>query len=254
MVMGGFEAALDPASGGSFGFEHRICAADGAVRWLQAAGQVTFDADGAPLRALGSSRDVTARRQSQERQRLLMAELDHRVKNILATVQSIALRTLGPGPSGEALLGRIAALAQAHAILSAEEWRGAELTGLLDAVLSAHRTAPGRVSLEGPRVVLAPKIAQSMALALHELVTNAAKYGALATAAGRLSVRWERLGEPDRLSLVWRESGGPPVSPPGRRGFGSTLIERSLAYEFEAKVDMQFRPDGLVCEIDLPLG
>lgn len=254
LVLGGFQAALDPAGGGRFGFEHRVCAADGAVRWLQAAGQVVFDAAGAPLRALGSSREVTARRQAEERQRLLMAELDHRVKNILATVQSIALRTLGPGPGGEALMGRIAALAQAHAILSAEEWRGAELGGLLEAMLSAHRAAPGRVELQGPRVVLAPKLAQSVSLALHELVTNAAKYGALSTRAGRLSVRWERLSEPARLRLLWRESGGPPVAPPARRGFGSTLIERSLAYEFEARIDLQYPPEGVVCEIELPLG
>jgi len=253
LVLSGFEAALDPRSGGRFGFEHRVCAADGAVRWLQAAGQVVFASDGAPLRAVGSTREVTERRHAQERQRLLMAELDHRVKNVLATVQSIALRTLGPGPSGEALMGRIAALAQAHAILSAEEWRGAELTGLLEAVLSAHSTAPGRVTLEGPKVVLPPKLAQSVALALHELVTNAAKYGALSTGAGRISARWERLDGPGRLRLLWRESGGPPVSPPGRRGFGSTLIERSLAYEFEARVDVQYRPDGVVCEIELPL-
>jgi PAS domain S-box-containing protein len=252
-VLAGYQAALDPRGDGRFGFEHRICAADGAVRWLQAAGQVVFDAAGAPVRALGSSRDVTARRQSEERQRLLMAELDHRVKNALATVQSIALRTLGPGPSGEALMGRIAALAHAHAILSAEEWRGAELRGLVEAVVSAHSTAPGRVSLKGPDVVLPPKLAQSVALALHELVTNAAKYGALSTRGGRLSLEWDRLDEPARLRLLWRESGGPPVAPPVRRGFGSTLIERSLAYEFEARVEMRFEREGVVCDMELPL-
>ena len=252
-VLRGYEAALDPASDGLFSFEHRVQAADGVERWLSAAGQVVFGAGGRPIRAIGTARDVTERKADERRQRLLMAELDHRVKNILATVQSIATRTLGSDAEAQALHGRIAALADAHSILSAEEWRGAELTGLLDAVLTAHRTGRSRVSLEGPPVVLQPKLAQSFALALHELTTNAAKYGSLSVETGRVRLRWEVLPNPQRLRLVWRESEGPPVTAPARRGFGSLLIERSLAYEFQARVDLQYRPEGLRCEFELPL-
>jgi PAS domain S-box-containing protein len=253
MVLRDYEAALDPSGDGRFGFEHRIQAADGAERWLLAAGQVVFDADGRPVRAIGTARDVTERKADDRRQRLLMAELDHRVKNVLATVQSIATRTLNADAAAQALLGRIAALAHAHSILSAEEWRGAELAGLLEAVLTAHRTGRSRVSLEGPSVMLPPKLAQSLALMLHELTTNAAKYGALSVETGRVRLRWEVSPRPQRLRLVWRESEGPPVGPPARRGFGSMLIEQSLAYEFLSKVDVQYRPEGLRCEIDLPL-
>ena len=254
LVLGDYEAALDPAGDGMFDFEHRIRAADGAERWLSAAGQVVFDAAGRAIRAIGTAREVTERKTDERRQRLLMAELDHRVKNVLATVQSIATRTLGSDDAARALLGRIAALADAHSILSAEEWRGAELAGLLESVLTAHRTGRSRVSIEGPAVMLQPKLAQSLALTLHELTTNAAKYGSLSGETGRVRLRWEVLTEPRRLRLVWRESDGPPVTPPARRGFGSLLIERSLAYEFQARVDMRYPPEGLRCEIELPLG
>ena len=252
-VLRAFEAALTAPGDGRFAVEHRIQAADGVERWLSAAGQVVFDASGRAVRAIGTARDVTDRKADERRQRLLMAELDHRVKNVLATVQSITARTLGSDGGARALMGRIAALADAHSILSAEEWRGAELTGLLESVLTAHRTGRSRVSLEGPAVMLEPKLAQSLALALHELTTNAAKYGSLSVETGRVRLRWDVLPDPRRLHLVWRESEGPPVAPPDRQGFGSLLIERSLAYEFQARVEVQYRPDGLRCEMELPL-
>ena len=199
----------------------------------------------------GLVRDITERKRAEEHQRLLMAELDHRVRNTLAAVQSMARQTLGEGERVEAFLGRLAAFAQAHTLLAQGRWRGAGLKALVGAALEAHG---GRVHPDGPDVLLRPKATQALGMVLHELATNAAKYGAWSVPEGRVAVRWRvRAGDPRRLVLEWAEEGGPAVRPPRCQGFGTRLVEWSLAHELEGTAALEFRPEGLRCAIELPL-
>jgi two-component sensor histidine kinase len=216
---------------------------------------VTVDITEAKRAAEALRAEVAQRKQSEERQQMLVHELNHRVKNMLATVQSVARQSLGsPERSGPArdFEERLMALAWAYEILTREHWAGASLSEVIERTLAPHmdRAAP-RLALDGPSLWLTPNQAISLALAMHELATNAVKYGALSTDSGRIGVRWrilERAGT-RRLDLEWRESGGPPVSPPQRRGFGSRLIERSLSGELHGAVTMSFDPAGLVCRV-----
>ena len=202
-------------------------------------------------------RDITERKQAEERQRLLVNELNHRVKNALATVQSIAAQSLkGADVSPEArerFTARLLALAKANDVLVAREWSGATLQAIAEQVASPHAGAndKGRFAISGPPVDLAPKAAMAVALALHELATNAAKYGALSTPAGRVELSWTVEGE--ALRLTWRETGGPPAAKPARTGFGTRLIQRGLTAELKAVVAMDYRPEGLVCTMTAPL-
>ncbi|MBV1795722.1 sensor histidine kinase [Siccirubricoccus sp. G192] len=200
---------------------------------------------------------VQALRLQDERQHLLLNELNHRVKNSLAAVQAIAAQTLGAAPDLETakarLQARLLALSAAHDVLTRESWEGASLAELFDAALAPLRPAePGRVLREGPPIWLPPRAVLALTLAFHELATNAAKYGALSVPAGRVTVEWAL--RPGRLLwLRWTESGGPHVAPPTRRGFGSRLIERSLAHDLRGRVAMGFRPNGVVCTIEAAL-
>jgi two-component sensor histidine kinase len=174
-------------------------------------------------------REIQERVRAEERQQLLIHELNHRVKNMLATVQSVARQSLGRPRSGGPLADfedRLMALAWTHDILTRERWAGASIATILTRTLAPH-AKEGRVAFDGPDLRLSPKMALALAMGIHELATNAAKYGALSTEAGLVSVTW-RL-EQDQLLLAWRESGGPPVAPPATRGFGSRLLERALA-------------------------
>lgn len=198
--------------------------------------------------------DVTDRVFAQEQQKLLIDELNHRVKNTLATVQAIADQTLrttaDPASFRSAFESRLMALSATHDLLTAEGWRSA---GLRDVLLGEMRPyGVERYSLDGPEVPLAPSQAVALGLLIHELTTNAAKYGALSTAAGRVAVRWTVEG--GVLALTWTETGGPPVSPPTRQGFGSRLIERSLEGALGGKAKLDYRPEGLACSVRLPLG
>jgi len=203
--------------------------------------------------------DVTERKSADARQRLLLNELNHRVKNSLATVQAIAAQSLrGPEVAPEArerFAARLVALARANDVLVADAWRSASLASVAHEMATPHGEAE-RFAIAGPEVNLAPQVATAMALALHELATNAAKYGALSTPDGQVAVTWtvEGDGEARRLSLTWRETGGPPVSAPGPMGFGTRLIRRGLAAELNAEVHMDYQPTGLVFTLSAPLG
>jgi two-component sensor histidine kinase len=200
--------------------------------------------------------DITDRRRADEHRELLVNELNHRVKNTLAVVQALANRTfLQPGqadPRVDVYAGRLAALAHAHNLLSNEGWTKAYLADVARQTLPLAREAEERISVSGPPVILNPKQAVTLAMALHELYTNAVKYGSLSAASGSVDLSWQTLPE-RRLSLSWRERGGPQVSPPSRRGFGSTLIEQALVAEFDAAVRMDFRPEGLSCTMEAAL-
>ena len=238
--------------------EYRIRNADGLYRWYNARGVPVLD-DGAVRKWVGVCIDIHDRKQADEHLRLMVHELNHRVKNNLATVQAIAAQTLRETKTfGEAKLdftARLAALARAHDVLTRENWDGATLTELFDAVLEPHCGAgEARCALTGPALRVDSKTALALSMALHELGTNAAKYGAFSNAPGRVSVDWDldTVSEGPRLKLQWREYDGPPVLPPTRRGFGSRLIERGLAAELRGDVRLRFEPEGVICTIDVP--
>ena len=195
------------------------------------------------------------RAEAQERQALLMAELDHRVKNILASIQSLMRHTKRSHGTidgyVESLDRRIKAMAHAHTLLSQSRWRGAELGALLEEELRPYDGPSHPIAIVGERVELKPRAALALSLVLHELTTNAAKYGALSTEEGRVDIRWTVSA--DKLCLQWREHGGPPVEPPARKGFGRTVIETSLSYELEGDVDLRFAPKGVECDLTVPI-
>ncbi|MGU3538481.1 sensor histidine kinase [Methylobacterium sp. A54F] len=198
--------------------------------------------------------------EAEERQRLLMQELGHRVKNTLALVQAIAAQTLRGEASlaeaREAFEARLIALAQAHDLLLQGSWTEADLASLVaGAVRILAPGEAGRFRISGPDLTLGPRSALSFALALHELGTNATKYGALSTDAGEVAITWsiERAGEVPTLDFRWREAGGPAVAPPRRKGFGSRLIERSLAQGLGADVTLAYPPEGATLSVRVPL-
>jgi two-component sensor histidine kinase/PAS domain-containing protein len=244
--------ALDPEGDGRYDVEYRVKQLDGSWRWLSAWGLVEFEGQGAerrPVAIAGASRDLSERKQAEELQRLLGNELNHRVKNTLATVQSIVNQTLRGADDTETarttLNARIVALAEAHDLLTDRSWAGADL-----ADLAARAVAPfasGQIALVGPSVDVSPSQVLALSLALHELATNAAKYGALSRPEGRVELRWEV--QAGRLNLSWRESGGPRVVPPTRRGFGSRLIEHALGRDLDGKTRLEFAPEGVRCSI-----
>ncbi|MEZ0170338.1 sensor histidine kinase [Microvirga sp. TS319] len=199
-------------------------------------------------------------RRAVEHQRVLINELNHRVKNTLATVQSISAQTLRTADNKEeareALEMRLLALSRAHDVLTRESWEGADLIEVVANALKPYEI-PGesRFHIEGPHVRVTPRMSLALAMALHELATNAVKYGALSNKAGTVQVLWtvQNGAAPPRLSLRWMEAGGPPVVAPRRRGFGSRLIERSLAQDLDGHVEIAFPPTGVVCSVNAPV-
>lgn len=197
-------------------------------------------------------------RANEQHLRLMVHELNHRVKNSLAIVQAMTAQTLRrgeiPDEVRDALASRLVALASAHDVLTDEKWSGADLRDLIAQTAAPYTSLAGASPfvVEGPPVFLPPKAAIAMALAFHELATNAAKYGALSRPGGEVSVLWTLIGPetPEKLRLTWRERGGPAVPPPTRRGFGTRLIERGLASELKGQVRLDYAPEGLVCTLE----
>ncbi|MCW2318735.1 light-regulated signal transduction histidine kinase (bacteriophytochrome) [Rhodoblastus acidophilus] len=202
------------------------------------------------LELANKEREATLAHQS-----MLMCELDHRVKNALAKIQALIQQTkIGAGSVDEfalALESRIRALAHAHNLMAATHWQGANLGELIEGEIAPYRTA-SNVTVRGDDVTLTPQAASSLTLVIHELSTNAAKYGALSTPEGRLAIEWRRDALSGALILNWTERGGPRVSPPSRAGFGSVVIKRSLAHELTGSATLSFEPEGVVCVLSLP--
>jgi PAS domain S-box-containing protein len=197
-------------------------------------------------------RDITDRKKAEEQRDLLVRELYHRVNNTLATVQAIASQTFGQKDAADLFSGRLQALSNAHSILAQENWDGASLLTVIRLSLAPYRsTNEERFSIDGTDLRFDAKSVLAVSMAVHELCTNAAKYGALSQPGGRVRIRWSVAG--DRFRFSWEETGGPPVTPPTRRGFGSTMIERVLKAQLEADVRSDFRVSGLICTIDAPL-
>ena len=245
--------------GQPFEAEYRLLRADGTSVWVHDSISVLSDNEERADSVISVTLEIDERKRVEEQAALLMGELDHRVKNILAIVSSIVTQTLKANPSPEVfaatITGRLTAITRAHSLLTS---KGANGTGTLrDLVTTELDPYQGRdLTVEGPDVVLTPKAGLSVAMAIHELASNAAKYGSLSSAGGKLAVSWEvteGAGVDRHLRLHWTESGGPRIpGPPAQRGFGTTLIERALVFEFDATVERSFAPSGVVCSIDLP--
>lgn len=216
------------------------------------------DRSGKIVGASKVGRDITERKHAEEMQRLLIGELNHRVKNTLATVQSMANQTVhsarSPGDFMASFIGRLQALAQTHTMLTQSAWQGANVEELIRDQLLLGGDEDGQITCSGPAVMLHPQAALHLALVLHELGTNARKYGALSSLAGRLLIRWVvRSNESGNCLLVqWKEHGGPPVEAPAQRGFGTTLIHQSLSAH-AGDISIEYPPEGVICEISLPL-
>ncbi|MDZ4371239.1 MAG: HWE histidine kinase domain-containing protein [Phenylobacterium sp.] len=249
----------------SYVLEKRYLDAAGESIWVEVTASIVRAADGTPECFVAVVSDIAARREAraeqqryQGRLRLMINELNHRVKNTLATVQSMAAQTLraerDPTAAYAKFESRLMGLSEVHAVLTRETWHGADLREVADRALAPFHQSPGAIAITGPDVRLTPGAALTMALVFHELATNAAKYGALSCEGGRVEVGWQvqpsATAGADRLRLRWRERGGPPVSPPTRRGFGSRLIERALSGDLEGHAFMTFEPDGLECHLD----
>jgi PAS domain S-box-containing protein len=244
------------AGGGDYSAEYRIVRPEnGETRWVAARGTVLPARGGAPARIVGISQDITERRAEEERQMLLAREVDHRARNVLAVVQSVVRLTRSENPEdfAEAVEGRVAALARAHSLLSRDRWTGAGLEELVRDAFAAYRDAAAAAELSGPAVRLEAAAVQPVSMVVHELVTNAAKYGALSRPGGRVRMGWRLEGT--RLVIDWEECGGPAVpGPPVRRGFGSALIAATVKSQLGGTIDYAWAPEGLRCTIDLPAG
>ena len=236
----------------------RYANALGRYRVLQTNARPRFSASGEFLGMIGVNVDITERDEAERARDLLVAELNHRVKNTLSVVQAVAHQTFRRAASAsearKAFEGRLTTLALAHNLLTQSNWESVSLEELATMTLDANGTNSNCVSISGPAILLSPKQAVSIAMALHELCTNAVKYGALSNADGRVTVDWYRKdGARQSLEIRWIESGGPPVIAPERRGFGSLLLERTLAQDLEGQVKIAFEADGVVCSILAPL-
>jgi two-component sensor histidine kinase len=210
------------------------------------------DAAGKIVGASKIARDITEQRRSQEQIATLAREAEHRSKNLLATVQATVHLSQSETPEGlkRAIEGRIQALANVHSLFVKSRWIGAELSTVAEQELTPYMPKnESRVSIEGPEVFLEPNSAQAIAVTLHELATNAAKYGALSGAEGQIEVKWSHTAD-GRLTLLWTETGGPPVKIPTHHGFGGRVIKRMIE-QLKGQTRFDWRPAGLVCEITL---
>ncbi|RWD64092.1 MAG: GAF domain-containing protein [Mesorhizobium sp.] len=231
------------------------------VRWIATRGRVVErDSDGRPTLIFGVNYDITERKLGDERQRLLLRELNHRVKNTLATVQALATQTVRhahqPSEFLEAFSARLQALGAAHGLLSDREWRGIGIAELARIEAKAFDAGGrSRIRISGPDLLLSPDQAVGLGLILHELASNALRYGSLSVPSGKVDLEWKTQGRKGarRLVLTWRETGGPKVEPPDRHGFGSILIRRSLAKVIDSEVTHEYRPGGVFAEIAMPL-
>jgi two-component sensor histidine kinase/PAS domain-containing protein len=219
---------------------------NGRIQWNRAAGVMTLDEQGEPTRLIGVIQDITDRKQQDEQRESLLAELDHRIKNLLAVVQSVAAQSARKSSSLDVFLktfaGRLKSMSSAHDLLSAARWRGATLARIAAAELGG--LAPTQTRWDGPELFLTPRAASALSLTLHELAVNAVKFGALSTETGKVEVVWRRAPE-GGFALEWLETGGPPATAPQKRGFGATLIEDVVGRELGGRARIEYRRGGV---------
>jgi PAS domain S-box-containing protein len=243
------------ARGGDYHVEYRLAGATAGERWVEGKGRMVLDDQGRPLRMTGVCMDITERKQAERRLDLALQELRHRVKNMLAVVQSLASQKLRHGGSLEAFAkafqGRLMGLAGAHDLLVETNWAETGLRALILAQLAPFLGRQDRLKLAGEDVMLPSHAVLTLGMTLHELATNAAKYGALSTDAGTVEVSWceEPTADGQQVVLLWQERGGPRVAPPKQRSFGTQLIEAGIAHELDGAVALAFEPEGVRCEL-----
>jgi len=244
-----------------FGIEYRIVRSDGEVRWIESRSFMSYSSDGRPQRVVGVNIDITERKRAEAQRHRLVAELDHRVKNVLATVQAVSAQTMDASTSIEqfvaALDGRIRSMGSTHEMLSHRRWLGIPLADLVQRELAPYNTGCN-TDIGGPEVILSAEAGQTIAMVLHELVTNAAKYGALSRPHCQVAVRWHRWPEhnkcaEEKLILQWQESGGPRVSAPIKPSYGTSVIRDLIPYELEGTVELRFLAEGVQCQLEIPL-
>lgn len=258
-AMSALLAGLLDGSRSDFVIEKRYVRKDGSVIWVQNSVSLTHDEAGRPLHLVKLIQNITERKIAEKRQRLLIDEINHRVKNTLATVQSFASQSLRNATSvaeGRAAFeARLIALSKSHDVLTQQHWEGADLIDVVNGAIAPYRGRgeQGRFRIEGERLRLHPKAVLAISLAFHELATNAVKYGALSNDSGHISINWRVEPQSRRFELRWQESGGPPVAPPARRGFGSRLVEQGLSQDIAGDVRLSFNGPGVVCAIVAPL-
>ena len=242
---------------GEYSIEYRIVRPSGEIRWVESRSFISYDRQESPQRVVAVNIDITERKRAEEQRSFLNAELDHRVKNVLATVGAIIAQTQNDKRSMAdfvaAVESRIGSLASTHELLSQSQWHGASLEEIIRCALVAY--APSKVEIGGPGIILRPAAAQATAMVFHELATNAAKYGAISHPGGRLSVRWQWLqngAAQRRVAIEWQETGGAPVSGSGKSGFGTQIIRELIPYETGGTVDLAFASCGVWCRLELP--
>ena len=242
----------------SYSVTFRFIRPDGREVWLEETSRGEFDTAGRLVRLKGLTRDITRRKQAEQRQDLLIAELDHRVKNVLARVTAVVRHTRRRSGTMyefvKALDGRIQSIAAAHALLSQSRWHGVGLTDLVRGQLAPY-TTDANATISGPDATLTSAEAQAVTMVMHELVTNAAKYGALSSPEGSVSVNWDRTGAGAAaiLTITWRELGGPTITAPVQSGYGTSLIRDLIPHELGGTVDLIFSSGGACCKIEIPL-
>src|SRR5665647_2153813 len=232
---------------------------DGSEFWSAVFISPVRDAGGNIIQYFASFADLTKHKDDEVRSRMLIDELNHRVKNTLSTVQSIVWQTLRTTTDPKAIVeSRLFALSRSHDLLTREKWQSAGLLDIAHDALEPFGVSGGRadrIVIMGENIRFPPKAALALGIAFNAVSTNAVKYGALSNAAGSILIGWAMETAPagKRLLLSWKEEGGPPVTPPAHKGFGSRVIERGLAHELEGTTHLDYRPDGLVCTMDIPL-
>jgi PAS domain S-box-containing protein len=236
----------------------RFIRPDGHQVWLEETARAEFDTTGRLICIRGLTRDVTSRKHAEERQAQLIAELDHRVKNVLARVAAIVMQTRQSCRTVDefvrVLHGRVQSMAAAHALLSQSRWSDVGLTEVIRHQLAPY-TTDANTTIRGPEIMLTSVQTQAVAMVIHELVTNAAKHGALSNSDGRVSVSWDRTSANTAavLTIIWSEFGGPPIAAPVRLGYGSSLIRNLVPHELGGAVDLKFLTEGACCKIEFPL-
>lgn len=234
---------------------------DGSELWATVLVNPVRDESGGVVQHFVSFADVTKHKQAQAQAKMLIDELNHRVKNTLSTVQSLVVKAFRQSSDAEvirqAIEARIFALSRSHDLLTHENWESAGLADIVNAALEPFEVTGGRAErfvVTGSNIRLSPKATLALGIALHELATNAVKFGAFSNDAGSIVIGWSTEATPrgDRLILQWKEKDGPPVVPPSRKGFGSQVIERGLAHELEGSVQLDYEPTGVFCTIDIP--
>jgi PAS domain S-box-containing protein len=256
MVLEASERGEDPNGNRRYDVEYRIHRrSDNALRWVKVASDIVFDEAG-PVKMIGTVQDITDRKMAEEQTLLLMREVNHRSKNLLAVVQSIAhqmARGADPASFAQRFSERLASLASSQDLLVRSQWRGVDLEALVASQLAHYQHLVGRrIHIAGERFHVSASAAQNLGMALHELATNAAKYGGLSGSRGEVSINWGRCVSNDQFNISWTESGGPPVTAPTRKGLGSLIVTRLLERALEGKVQFQFDPDGLRWSLTAP--